>query len=51
MDKLKYLYYLKRQQQKKVNDKFEDKRQKKASLQNIKRLEKAIKSIKMEEKK
>lgn len=28
MDKLKYLYYLKRQQQKKVNDVFEDTRQK-----------------------
>lgn len=33
MNKLKYLYYLKDQQQKK------------ASLQNIKRLEKAIKTI------
>ena len=45
MNKLKYLYYLKDQQQKKVNNVFEDKRQKKASLQNIKRLEKAIKTI------
>lgn len=45
MNKLEYLYYLKEQQQKKVNDVFEDKRQRKASLQNIKKLEKAIKSI------
>ena len=51
MNKLEYLYYLKEQQQKKVNDVFEDKRQKKASLQNIKRLEKAIKTIKKKENK
>ena len=45
MEKLEYLYYLKEQQEKKVNDIFEDKRQRKASFQNVRRLEKAIKAI------
>lgn len=49
MNKIEYLEYLKQKQIKKVNNELEDKRQKKASRMNIKRLQKAIDNLKNKE--
>ena len=46
MNKIEYLEYLKQEQLKKVNDIFEDKRQRKASALNAKRLQKTIDNLK-----
>lgn len=51
MDKIEYLEYLKQKQIEKAKDIFEDKRQRKASALNVKRLQKAINNLKDKERK
>ena len=51
MDKIEYLEYLKQKQIEKVNNIFEDKRQRVASAINVKRLQKTINNLKDKERK
>lgn len=51
MDKIEYLEYLKQKQIEKVNNIFEDPKQRKASALNVKRLQKAINNLKNKERK
>ena len=51
MKKIEYLEYLKQRQIEKVNNIFEDPRQRKASEINVKRLQKAINNLRNKERK